>query len=118
LVATFDATVILLQSIVEIAVGAMLHASTQRCPDGTGIAVVAIRGHPVRGNIGDGLGGLEERFRGGHVTVLAKHHYDVRRILGPVQQAFTALIELFAAVATTKSAVTLRGLLAPGSGPF
>ena len=38
LVATFDATAILLQSIVEIAVGAMLHASTQRRPDGTGFS--------------------------------------------------------------------------------
>jgi hypothetical protein len=46
LVATFDAAVILLQSIIEIAVGAVLHASTQRRPDGTGVAVMAIRGHP------------------------------------------------------------------------
>ena len=63
LVSTFDATVILLQSIVEIAAGAVLHAFTQRRPDRTRVAVVAIRGHPVRGNVGDGLGGLEERLR-------------------------------------------------------
>jgi hypothetical protein len=45
---------VVLQSIVEIAAGAMLHGFTQRRPDRAGVAVVAIRGHPVRGNIGDG----------------------------------------------------------------
>jgi hypothetical protein len=47
LVAAFDATVILLQSIVEKVAGAMLHGFTQRGPDRPGIAVVTIRGHPV-----------------------------------------------------------------------
>ena len=162
---------------------------------------MAIRGHPVRDNIGDCLGGLEERLRSRHVTVLAEHHVDQRavavdgaieiapmpvhldvrlvnvpalpdptasataqtfsqygrelgfpvadrlvtehdaadqehlrqvaqaefiaqppehherddvgRILGPVQQAPAALIELLAASATAKSAVTLSGPLAP-----
>src|SRR3954468_18871001 len=55
LVSTFDATVILLQSIVEVAAGAMLHAFTQLRPDRAGIAVVAIRGHPLGGDHGDGL---------------------------------------------------------------
>jgi hypothetical protein len=63
LISTLDATVILLQSIVEVAAGAVLHASTQRRPDRTRVAVAAIRGYPVRGNIGDCLGGLEERLR-------------------------------------------------------
>jgi hypothetical protein len=78
LISTFDATVILLQSIVEVAAGAVLHAFTQCRPDRTRVAVVAIRGYPVRGNIGDGLGGLEERLRSRHVTVLAEHHVDQR----------------------------------------
>jgi hypothetical protein len=64
LVSTFDAAVILLQSIVEIAAGAVLHGFTQLGPDRARIAVVAIRGHPVRSNLGDGLGGLEERHGG------------------------------------------------------
>ena len=64
LISTFDAAVILLQSIVEVAAGAVLHAFTQRRPDRTRITVVAIRGYPVRDNIGDGLGGLEERLGG------------------------------------------------------
>ena len=68
LVATFDATVILLQLIAEIAAGAMLYGFTQCRLDRAGIAVVAIRGHPVRGDVGGGPGGLEERLRGCHVT--------------------------------------------------
>jgi hypothetical protein len=44
-----------------------------------------------------------------------EHHErdDVGRVLRPVQQALTALVELFAAVATAKSAVAPRGPLAP-----
>jgi hypothetical protein len=80
LVSTFDATVILLQSIVEVAAGAVLHAFTQLRPDRARVAVVAIRGHPVRDNIGDCLGGLEERLRSRHVTVLAEHHVDQRAV--------------------------------------
>jgi hypothetical protein len=80
LVSTFDATVILLQSIVEVAAGAVLYAFTQPRPDRTGIAIVAIRGHPVRDNISDGLGGLEECLRGVHVAVLAEHHIDQRAV--------------------------------------
>src|SRR5580693_10465874 len=80
LVSTFDATVILLQSIVEVAAGAVLHAFTQLRPDRARVAVVAIRGHPVRDNIGDGLGGLEERLGSRHVAVLAEHHVDQRTV--------------------------------------
>ena len=80
LVSTFDATVILLQSIVEIAAGAMAHRLAQHRADRTGVAVVAIRGHPVRGDVGDRLGGSEERLGGGHVAVLAEHHIDQRAV--------------------------------------
>jgi hypothetical protein len=80
LVSTFDATVILLQSVVQVAAGAVLHAFTQLRPDRPRVAVVAIRGHPVRDNIGDCLGGLEERLRSRHVTVLAEHHVDQRTV--------------------------------------
>jgi hypothetical protein len=80
LVSTFDATVILLQSVVQVAAGAVLHAFTQLRPDRPRVAVVAIRGHPVRDNIGDCLGGLEERLRSRHVTVLAEHHVDQRAV--------------------------------------
>jgi hypothetical protein len=76
LVSTFDAAVILLQSIVEVAAGAVLHAFTQRRPDRTRITVVAVRGYPVRRHIGDCFGGLEERLRGIHVAMLAEHHVD------------------------------------------
>ena len=51
LISTFDATVILLQPIVQVAAGAVLHAFTQLRPDRTRVAVVAIGGYPVRDNI-------------------------------------------------------------------
>lgn len=44
LVAPLDAAVILLQSVVEIAAGAVLHALAQRRADRTGIAVVTVDG--------------------------------------------------------------------------
>ena len=37
-----------------------------------------IRGDPVGRDAGDHLGRLEERLRGGHITVLAEHHVDQR----------------------------------------
>ena len=43
LVSTFDATVILLQSIVQVAAGAVLHAFTQLRPDRPRVAVVVTR---------------------------------------------------------------------------
>ncbi len=60
LVSTFDAAVILFQALVEVAAGAVLYGFTQPRPDRAWIAVVAIRGPPVRGDVGDDLGGLEE----------------------------------------------------------
>jgi hypothetical protein len=78
LISTFDATVILLHAIVEVAVGAVLHAFTQRRADRTRVTVVAIRGYPVRRHIGDCFGGLEKRLRSRHVTMLAEHHVDQR----------------------------------------
>ena len=77
LVSTLDASVILLQSIVEIPAGAMFHLCTQRRPDRTGIAVVAIGGDPVGCDAGDHLGRLEECLRGGHVAVLADYSLRV-----------------------------------------
>src|SRR3954470_21346000 len=69
-IAPFDATVILLQSVVEILAVAMPDLLAQHRPDRPRMTVVPVRGHPIRGNIGDGLGGLEECLRGGHVAVL------------------------------------------------
>ena len=80
LVSTFDAAVILFQSIVEVAAGTVLHAFTQLGPDRTWIAVVAIRGHPVWDDIGDCFGGLEERLCRRHVTMFAEHHVDQRAV--------------------------------------
>jgi len=41
---------------------------------------VAIRGHPGRGDVGDGLGGLEKRLGSRHVPVLTEHHVDQRAV--------------------------------------
>ena len=82
LVAAFDPAVILLQPIVEITAGAVLHALAQRRADRTGIAVVTVGGYPLRRDAGDCLGRSEERLRSSHVAVLAEHHVDQRA--GPV----------------------------------
>ena len=80
LVAAFDATMILLQSVVEVTAGAVLHVLPQRRTDRTRVAVVPVGGHPFRRDAGDCLGRSEERFRGNHVAVLAEHHVDQRPV--------------------------------------
>src|SRR5687768_16105253 len=77
-VSAFDAPVVLLQSIVQVAAGPVPHRSAQLGPDRPGVAVVAVRRHPVRRHPGDRLGGAEERLRRRHVAVLAEHHVHQR----------------------------------------
>jgi hypothetical protein len=50
-----DATMILLETIVEVAFCPMSHAATELCPNGPRIGVVAIRRDPVGDHAGDGL---------------------------------------------------------------
>jgi hypothetical protein len=50
-----DATMVLLKTIVEIAVGPMPHAAAELCPNGPGIGVVAVCRDPVGDHVGDGL---------------------------------------------------------------
>src|SRR5258708_31935162 len=69
---------ILLQSVIEILAVAMPHTCAQGRADRSRITVVPIRGNPVGRFTGDHLGRLEERFRGGHVAVLAEHYVDQR----------------------------------------
>ena len=55
-VSAFDATMILLQSVVEILAVAMLHICAQHGPDRPWIAVVPIRGDSIGRDPGDHLG--------------------------------------------------------------
>ena len=50
-----DATMVLLKTIVQIAVCAMPHMATERCPNGPRMGVVTIRRDPVRDHTDDGL---------------------------------------------------------------
>ena len=74
LVSAFDATVILLQSVVEIAARAMAYVTAQFSSDRPRIAVVSVGRDAGRGDAGDCLGRAEERLGGGHVACLAQHH--------------------------------------------
>src|SRR4051794_25457861 len=75
-VAAFDAPVILLQPVVQVATGPVPHTFAQLGPDRAGVAVVAIRRDPLRCHPGHRFGGAEERLRGSHVPVLAEQHVD------------------------------------------
>src|SRR3954447_9845196 len=75
-VSAFDAAVILLQPVIQVATGPVPHTLAQLGPDRPGVAVVAVRRDPVRGDAGHRLGGAEERLRGSHVAVLAEQHVD------------------------------------------
>ena len=77
-IAAFDTTMLLLQSVIQVAVGAMPDGLAQRRPDRTRIAIMPIGGDPIRREAGHGLGGLEQRLGRRHVAVLAEHHVDQR----------------------------------------
>ena len=74
LVSAFDATVILLQPVVEIAARAMAYVSAQFSSDRPRVAVVSVGRDAGRGDAGDCRGRAEERLGSGHVACLAQHH--------------------------------------------
>ena len=61
----FDAAVILLKSVVQIAICPMPHMAAEFCPDCPGIGIVAIRGDPIRGYAGHRLCRSKEGLGGG-----------------------------------------------------
>src|SRR3954447_7737066 len=83
--ATFDAAVILLQPVIQVATGPVSHALAQRGADRAGVAVVAVRRDPVRCHPGHRLGRAEERLGGSHVAVLAEQR--VNQVPVPVDGA-------------------------------
>jgi len=63
-VSAFDAPVVLLKPIIEIPAGPVADVPAQFSANRPWVAVVPVRGHPVRGNAGDHLGRVEERLGG------------------------------------------------------
>src|SRR3954453_20830697 len=77
-VEAFDAAVILLEPVVQLATGPVPHTLAQLGADCSGVAVVAVGRDPVRRDARDCLGGAEERLRGRPVPVLAEQHIHER----------------------------------------
>src|SRR5277367_4923387 len=67
---------VLLDPIVQIAVGPVFHARAQLSPNRAWITVVPIRGDARGSSASDLLGRAKERFRRRHVTRLAESHID------------------------------------------
>src|SRR4051795_13022490 len=75
-VAAFDAPVVLLQPVIQVAAGAVPHPFAELAPDRPRVAVVTVGRDPVRRHAGDCPGRAEERLRRRHVALLAEHHVD------------------------------------------
>src|SRR5262249_18334086 len=73
-----DASMVLLQMIIQVAVRAMGDCLAQLRLDGSRIGIVPIGGDPVRHHLGDGPGGPEERLCRGTVPRLTQ--IDVHQI--------------------------------------
>src|SRR5262245_25974043 len=72
----FDASMVLLQMVVQVEVGAMAHLFSERGFDGTGTGVVSVTGDPLRDPTGDGARGPEKSFRRCLVPLLAQQDID------------------------------------------
>ena len=72
----FDAAMVLLKSVVEIATRPMSHPPAELGPDRSGISVMAVCRDPVRRDTGHRLGGSKERLGGSQIAVLAQHDID------------------------------------------
>jgi len=73
---TFDAPVILLEPVVLVGAGPMLHMPAECGADRTWVGIVPICGDAIRGHAGGGLGRAEERLGSRHVPLLAQHGID------------------------------------------
>jgi hypothetical protein len=73
-VSAFDGALILLQLIIEIATGSVLHVSAQFGPDRPGVAIVPVGRDLGRRDASDDLGRPEERLSGCHVARFAQPH--------------------------------------------
>ena len=86
-------SVILLNPIIEIAIGTVPHSFAEFGPDRSWVTVVPVRRNPGRRDAGDRLGRTEERPGGGHVACLAQPHVhqSTRRVDGAIEIAPPAL---------------------------
>jgi hypothetical protein len=58
-ISTFDPAMILLDAVIEILAGSVLHGVHQHCTNGARVTVVSIRGYPRRRHAGDRSGGAK-----------------------------------------------------------
>jgi hypothetical protein len=72
----FDAAMVLLKSVVEIATRPMSHLPAEPGLDRSGISVMAVCRDPVRRDAGHRLGRSKECLGGSQVAVLAQHDID------------------------------------------
>jgi hypothetical protein len=77
-VSTLDPAMVLLDPIIQILVGAVLHAVVQFSPDRARITIVTVRRDTRGGDAGHGFGGAEKRLRRLHVAGLAQPDVDER----------------------------------------
>ena|ERR1700676_538633 len=71
-ISPFDPSVVLLDPIIQVLVGAMFHAFVQFSPDRARITIVTVRRDTRGGDAGHGFGGSEKRLRRLHVAGLAQ----------------------------------------------
>ena len=69
----FHAAMVLLQAVVEVAIGPMLHFVSQHLANSPRVGVVSIRGHALWGAAGHFRGLLEELLGRGHVARRTEH---------------------------------------------
>src|SRR5580698_3770943 len=77
-VSTLDPAMVLLNPIIQILVGAVLHVLGQFSPDRARITIMTVRRDTRGGDAGHGFGGAEKRLRRLHVAGLAQPDIDER----------------------------------------
>ena len=89
----FNAAMILLQMVVEIALGAMRYLVPKDIPTRAWVGIMAIRGDPVGHHPGHRLGGAEKGLGRCEVACLAEPHIDQIPVAvdGPVEVVPLAL---------------------------
>ena len=77
-VSSFDPTMVLFDSVVQILISPMFYTRIQFSPDRAWVTVVTVRRDTRGGDAGHGFGGAEKRLRRLHVAGLAQPDVDER----------------------------------------
>ena len=125
-VSTLDPAMVLLDPIIQILVGAVLHAVVQFSPDRARITIVTVRRDTRGGDAGHGFGGAEKRLRRLHVAGLAQPDVDERtepinRAIKVAPSAIHFDVRLVSVPASPNPATgheEEEGTICPGFGPF